>query len=470
MDEAQVREAITLGGHPQTTAITPEIAREACLRQGAKATLEGSIASIGSSYLLSLQAVNCQSGATLAREQTEAANKEKVVEVLGKATAAMRQKLGESLSNVQVEEITYKQALSTGSLEALESFRLGDREYAAGDSRKALPHFLRAAELDSNFAMAFCVASLMFRNLNDTDKAREYDAKAYALLDRVRSERERLFITSQHHTYAGDLKKLIESQEVLVRTYPRDPIFHGNLASSYSRNGQFAKAAAEAEAEIEHGPHIAQGYGNAYGAYLQLNRTQDAKRVVEKGLAQGVNVPAGHARLLYIAFVEGDQAGQEKELKWFAGKPEAASAAIQVAENALALGKPGKAREAVGKSLTSGFAERVTMLETGRTPPPPDPMPANPNGQTLYASGQAFLAKGNSAAAAAEFQRILDNRLRYWGPFYSLAFVGLARAEAMGGNTAKAQKAYEDFFALWKNAETNLPVLLEARKEYSQLK
>jgi len=472
MDEVLVREAMTLSGHPPTAAVTPVIARDACLRQGAKATLEGAITAIGSTYLLALQAVHCRSGKTLAREQAQAADKEHVVEALGKATALMRQKLGESLSNVRGEKIVYPQSLSTSSLEALEAFRLADQEYASGSSIKAIPHLLRATELDPYFAMAFSVASVMYQNVNDMDKAREYDAKAYALLGRVKSERERLFITSEHYRFGeADVKKLTESREVLVQTYPRDPIFHGNLANSYNRNGQFEKAAREAEAEIQQGPHISQGYGIAVSAYIQLGRAQDAKRILEKAIAQHPDIANFHAQRLYVAYVEGDGQRQEKELKWLAGKPETATLmSNQIAENALALGQPHKAREAFGNNLPPAAATRIAMLETGRTPPPPDPIPANANGMVVYASGQALLAKDNAKAAVAEFQKILNNKLRYWGPFYPLAYVGMARAETKAGNAAQARKAYETFFALWKDAEPDVPVLIEARKEFAALK
>jgi eukaryotic-like serine/threonine-protein kinase len=76
------------------------------------------------------------------------------------------------------------------------------------------------------------------------------------------------------------------------------------------------------------------------------------------------------------------------------------------------------------------------------------------------------------AEAAAEFQRVLDHKGAswYWGPYYPLAYVGLARAAVLTGDTARARRAYQDFLALWKDADSDLPILKEAKAEYAKLK
>jgi tetratricopeptide (TPR) repeat protein len=88
-----------------------------------------------------------------------------------------------------------------------------------------------------------------------------------------------------------------------------------------------------------------------------------------------------------------------------------------------------------------------------------------------YFRGKAYLSLHKGAEAAAEFQKILDHR--GWAPrsaLYPLAYVGLAQAAVMNGDTAKARKAYEDFFALWKDADPDMATLIEAKKEYEKLK
>jgi hypothetical protein len=70
-----------------------------------------------------------------------------------------------------------------------------------------------------------------------------------------------------------------------------------------------------------------------------------------------------------------------------------------------------------------------------------------------------------------EFQKILDRRGQFdISPFFPLAHLGLARAAAIAGDTTKSRKAYQDFFALWKDADADIPIMIEAKKEYEKLK
>ena len=88
----------------------------------------------------------------------------------------------------------------------------------------------------------------------------------------------------------------------------------------------------------------------------------------------------------------------------------------------------------------------------------------------VYIRGQAQLAAHNGAAAATEFQKFLDHRgvtLNF--PLGALAHLGLARAYAMQGDTAKARAAYNDFFTLWKDADPEIPILIAAKSEYAKL-
>jgi eukaryotic-like serine/threonine-protein kinase len=376
MDDQQVREDMALSGHPRDGRITAEIAREVCVREGQKATLEGSIASLGSSFLIALQAVNCNTGATLAREQAQAASKEKVVEALAQATTAMRTKLGESLGGVQDGNVVYKQPLTTTSLEALQAFHDGDAAwFKNGSSQPALSFYQRATDLDPNFALAWVLRGMRSQN---REEAKEYIGKGYALIDQV-SERERLFISQQYASVNGDSQKDLELGELLVRTYPRDPIFHGNLANKYNGRGEYAKAAVEAEASIRNGPKSIQGYSVAIGAYMGLDHPDDVKTVVSKAAAAGLDNPRFHLALLQIADIKGDQSAQQRELQWFAGKPEEAQALRLQFLSAFAFGQPGKAHEIAEKTRTTSnpFGDltrseaRLNSVMSGNAPPPP---------------------------------------------------------------------------------------------------
>jgi hypothetical protein len=88
----------------------------------------------------------------------------------------------------------------------------------------------------------------------------------------------------------------------------------------------------------------------------------------------------------------------------------------------------------------------------------------------VFVRAEAYLSAQQGPAAAAEFQKILDHRGLLWNcATGALAHLGLARAYAMQGNTAKAKAAYQDFFALWKDADPDIPILKEAKAEFAKL-
>jgi len=88
----------------------------------------------------------------------------------------------------------------------------------------------------------------------------------------------------------------------------------------------------------------------------------------------------------------------------------------------------------------------------------------------VYVRGDAYLAAHQGSEAAAEFQKILDHRgIALNSPIGALAHLGLARAYAMQGDTAKAKVAYQDFLTLWKDADPDIPILKEAKAEYAKL-
>ena len=179
---------------PPNTRLTPDVARELCQRANSKAYIGGSIANIGSQYVIGLKAVNCLSGDVLAQEQATAAGKEKVLDALGEAASKLRAQLGESLASVQKFDAPLQQE-TTSSLEALKAYSLGRKAETEKGPTAALPFFQRAIELDPNFASAIEGVGIMYSNLGQSDRANEYLTKAFNLRDRA-SEREKLHITS----------------------------------------------------------------------------------------------------------------------------------------------------------------------------------------------------------------------------------------------------------------------------------
>ena len=190
LSDSEVAKTLQQMTRPADTKLTPEVARELCQRAGSKAYIAGSIASLGSEYVLGLKAVNCQSGDTLAQEQVTAASKEKVLDALGEAASKLRGELGESLATVQKFDVPLEQA-TTSSLEALKAFSLGRKARNEKGAAAALPYHQRAIELDPNFAMGYGAVGTDYTNLGELGRASEYFTKAFQLREHA-SEREKL--------------------------------------------------------------------------------------------------------------------------------------------------------------------------------------------------------------------------------------------------------------------------------------
>ena len=235
MDDGQVRRVLRLMSLQPGARITNQVAHEICVREGAAATIDGTIASLGKSYVITLQAIACQDGATLAREQVQAVDKEQVLNALGSAATAMRGKLGEPHNSIQrlnrpLHEVT------TSSLEALQSYTAGTSELGQGRFLAAVPLFQRAIDLDPNFATAYQRMGIAFDNAGDMAKRREYYQKAFALVDRV-SEFERYAITASYYNSDGELDKAMDTYRLAISNYPRFWGFHNNLSNAYIHPG-----------------------------------------------------------------------------------------------------------------------------------------------------------------------------------------------------------------------------------------
>ena len=242
VSDQRIQQNLRLMGQPPDARLTPEIARDLCQRTEGAAVLDGSIASLGSQYVMGLKAENCRTGDSLAGEQAQATGKEQVLAAMDKAAASMRSKLGESLSTVQKFDTPIEQA-TTPSLEALQAYSLGRKTLAAkGDNAAAVPLFQRAVRLDPNFAMAYASLGTSYSNLGETSLGAENTRKAYELRERV-SEREKFYIESHYYSIVtGDLEKARRTYELWAQTYPRDWLPPDNLVAFTEFSGNMTNA------------------------------------------------------------------------------------------------------------------------------------------------------------------------------------------------------------------------------------
>jgi len=350
LPEERVRTILQYMGRSPDERLTGPLARQVCEREGLKAVLEGSIAALGSQYVIVLNAVDCRTGDALAREQAEADSKERVLGALGKAASRLRGRLGESLRSIQKFDAPLEQ-VTTSSLEAFKAFTLGTAERDRGRLRESIPFFKRAIELDPNFAAAYSRLGVTYSNLGQTDLAGENARRAFELRERV-SERERFTITQRYYaSVTRDTQKYTETLELWKKSYPRDFAPYTNLAAQYVRSGQFEKAIEEARQAILLDPNRWYPYSGLAWAYTRLDRLEEAKATYEKAFAQKLDAPSFHIGLFFIAVVQGDTVGAQRQEEWAKGKPEEASILELQAGRAACLGQLRKSRELVQRSV-----------------------------------------------------------------------------------------------------------------------
>jgi len=564
--ESKIREALRFMGRPPDQRLSVDVAREICQRQGIKAMLTGTIASLGNHYVVTLTAANGATGDSLAREQVEADSKEQVLKSLDKGASNLRQKMGESLASVQQFATPLEQA-TTSSLEALQAFSLGHEEHQKMREDAAIPHLKKAVELDPNFAVAWATLGVVYANTGRSAEGAQAVKKAYELRDRA-SEREKLYIQAHYYTEVTiDSEKALATYAEWRQIYPRDTIPYDNAALAYSGLGQHEKALDLASQALRINPHDAYAYDNIAGAYEGLNRFDEAKSIAEQAVAEKSDGSEVHFVLTDLAYMRGDRAAYEHELDGVKGsslepfmllfnagwqasegrvktshelwqragqvatnagaKDLAASFLVYEANNNVELGYQAEARQKAAQavalskeadvaslaavvfafagdlqkseSLLAGLnrdfqdnrniqlvaapliravqqmqknqlADAINTLETLR----PYELGTGPRGagvSPIALRGMTYLKMRDGQKAAAEFQRILDHRgAAGFALEYPLARLNLARAYVVEGDNAKARTAYQDFFAAWKDADEDIPVLKAAKAEYEKVR
>jgi tetratricopeptide (TPR) repeat protein/predicted Ser/Thr protein kinase len=569
ISDERIAHTLTLMAKPKDARPTPDVARDVCQRTASAATIEGSIASLGSQYVLSLKAVNCRNGDLLAQEQVTASGKEQVLNALGDAATKLRGKMGESLASVRKYN-ALPENVTTPSLEALQAYTLGNQTMdVANDYAAAIPLFERAVSLDPNFAMAYLRLAQSYQPLSENDRCAENTRKAYALRGRI-SESEKLAISSFYDlVVTGNLEAARTSFQAWAQTYPRDEEPQVYLWFTYTAIGDYPKANAAALQALKLNPGSGNNYVNLTYTHQWIGQLDQAKATARESRAHNIDSPWLPLVLYVVNFLQHDAAEMQQQVVTATGKPgvddqilflesetaayygefaksreltrraadsaqrasekEAASeykshsavrealvgdmsSAKQDAQAALALAAgrqvEGFSAIALGLAGDSAQAERLvadlgkrfsedtivkfnylpmiraaTALHSSDGKRAIDALSASAPyelGETnssftfalypVYLHGEAYLAAKQGAAAVNEFQKILD-RAGVVGnePLAALALLGLGRAYALAGDSAKSKTAYQDFFALWKDADPGVPILKQAKAEFAKL-
>ena len=362
ISDRRVNDTLKLMGHTAGDRLTPDLAREVCVRIGSKAMLAGSITRLGNAYVIGLKAVNCDTGDTLAETQEQAADKETVLKALDAAAVNMRRRLGESHGSVRAHVTPLTEA-TTPSLEALKAYSLGLTTQATQGDTAALPFFKRAAELDPNFALAYSSLTSVYGSLNELELAAQYARKAYALREKV-SERERFTIEVDYYMVAtGELERAAQACEQWQRTYPRDYEPYANLSFIFASLGNHERALEEVQQLVRLEPNDEISYNNLGSAYANLNRLNEAEEVGNQAKARQLESEGLLLNRYELAFLKSDTAQMTRVAAAAMGKAGAEDLLLAAQADTEAWhGKLKNARELTQGAIES--AERNDAKET----------------------------------------------------------------------------------------------------------
>jgi tetratricopeptide (TPR) repeat protein len=577
ISDTTVQQTLALMGQPQAR-LTPEIARQICVRTASAAVLEGSIARVGNQYSLGLRAKDCNTGNILDQQQAVAARREDVLNSLTEMSRKFRTRAGESLATVERHSTPLAEA-TTPSIEALKAYSTGIRTSLSSGNEAAIPFFRRAVEIDPKFASAHAQLGIRYSAIGESVLAAESAKKAWLLRDRA-SDPEKFYIDFTYDRHGtGNLEKAYQTLELWRQTYPRrdgGPATPQGLLGGISTHGtgRFQTAIEVAQERIAADPNQGMAYGLLASAYFRTNRFPEAESTLQRASERKLETPPLLVVRYNIAVLKSDQEemdrvvsqakGKRRAEHWMAhqealalarsgrlqaarrpssraeelalqeqfGRESAASyrasrafweavcgnaaegiksalAALELSRGrdveyaagfALALSGESSRSAALAGDLEKRFpedtfvkftyapvlralaalrrakpAESLERLEIARR----YELAANGlsfNGYYLgglhsaYVRGEAFIAAQRYAEAAAEFQKILDHRgIVGLDPIGALAHWRLGRVFALSGDKTKAKAAYEAFFALWKNADPDIPILKSAKAEYDRL-
>jgi eukaryotic-like serine/threonine-protein kinase len=574
ISDQRIQATLKMMDRPADAPLTADVAKEICERVGGAAVLEGSIASLGSQYVLGLRARNCRTGDILDDQQVTVGKKEDVLNALTPMASTFRTRVGESLATVEKHSTALAEA-TTPSLEALKAFSMGWRVITSkGSFAEALPFLKRAVEIDPKFATAYGFLGRFYGDIGESVLSAQNTTKAYQLRDRA-SDSERFFITVTYlQQVTGNLEKARESFELWEETYPREIRAPSLLGGQiYPALGQWDKSIEACQKTITLNPDFPFSYPSLATAYICQNRWQEADKTLQQAAARQIETPDLLMMRFQLAVLRGDEAGMERAVAAARGKagaddflmdgeafartysgrlkeardmtwraadaarragqaeraalfetesavreaflgnvPEARRSALSAlglsqgkdvlygAAFALALSGESSRSQTVADQLEKRFPEDTSVrysygpelrallaLNRGEPAKALEALRIAASYETgwpssvfvgsfgalypIFVRGNAYLAANQGARAAAEFERILSRRgIVYFDPVVgAVARLHLGQAYVMAGDRARAKNVYQDLLTFWKNADPDIPVLMQARAEFAKL-
>jgi len=558
LSEADVASTMRMMRRDPDERVTQDLGVEICKRRGLKALVMPEIAAIGSTYIITLDAMDAHSQKIISRQQVKANNKDQVIAALGKAGSQLRQQLGEGLSSVQQFDAPLDLA-TTSSLEALQAYSSGLALYRSGKRPESIPFFERAVDLDPQFCSAYDRLGRAQHSIGQSQEARASFARAFELKDRRLTQEENFETTALYYSaITGNLEK--EATVVLLyrQVYPRSVDAANLLGINYAMLGKTEEALQEFQWALAHSPVPSATYNsNAGQALMILGRFDDAKKLLDQWRQQGSLTPIQLIMRYRIAFMEhdtdtmdrlaGEASGEDTpwvhlqtNLAFLRGDvatirslsdalvsrqrkanhmEDVATELAYHAEKEAYLGNYDLARRLCAQADESGNTSALGLFKCSHAlgqsfePSPAEALAAKlnelfpedtfqqrillpvihstierargnvraavdllspvtqfPNVVVFYNRARAYMAEGDQAKAVADFQTVIDNPgWPDWEVFEPLSQLGLAHAYGKQGDSENSRKAYDEFFATWRDADPGIPILRQAKAEYRKL-
>ena len=423
ISEQRIQQTLRLMDQPAGARLTPQVAREICERTASAAVLDGSIATLGSHYVLGLHAQDCRTGDVLAEEQVQAARKEDVLNALGQIASQFRTRVGESLATVEKHSTPLAEA-TTPSLEALKAYTAALKVSSSHGDAAALPLFKHAVEIDPKFAMAHARLGLIYADVGESSLSAQSARTAWQLRERA-SDAEKFYIVVSYDLHVtGNLEKAEQDCEAWVQTYPRAISPHALLAAwVYPNSGKYEKAIEEAKKSIELNPDFALSYYQLAFNYAYLDRLREAENALQQASERKLEIADFALQRYDLAFLRGDMAGMQREAAL--GREKSGVEDWISDREAFVLAYSGHLQQAIRTSRhaadlagQSDQRGRAALFQTGAA---------------LWEAffGKALAAK-QSAVAALGISR--DRDVEY----------GAAFAQALSGDSSQAQAVASD--------------------------
>jgi serine/threonine protein kinase/tetratricopeptide (TPR) repeat protein len=425
--DERIQRTLRLMGQPTDTRLTPEIARQVCLRTASAAVLDGSIGSLGSQYVLGLRARSCQTGQVLAEEQAQTARKEEVLNALTQIASKFRTRVGESLATVNSHDTPLADA-TTPSIEALKAYSTAWKILDSKGEAAAIPFFERAVEIDPRFAAAYVGLGIMYGTVGETGRATDAARKAYELRERT-SDNEKFFITAYYDgRVTGNQEKALRTCEAWMQVYPRNFFPYSFLAGFiYPILGRHEQALEDARKVVELAPDNSFGYVATASAAVNLGQLGEADAAIRQASERKVESPLLAILRYNVAFLKGDAAGMQREVVAARGK---STTEDWIADHqAFTLAYSGHLHDALEMSQQAselaqqvGHPERAGLFET------------------RAALWDAFFGNEPGAIVKAKSALVLaSNREVRYGTSVALAIAGDSRqAETMANELEKS--------------------------------